>query len=112
MQFPSSSPQNPISSSTNSSPSNNVLFLPSNTSKMSFIIPNNNNNTNNTNSSQQPMVSSANILSSTLNSGMATSVNLNGTNSSPSNPLNQTSQQRVSIPPRTTSHSSQIPQED
>ncbi|CAF1919877.1 unnamed protein product [Rotaria magnacalcarata] len=80
MHFSSSSTasplsQNQISNTTNSN--NNVLFVPSNTSKMSFIIPNNNNNNN---SSQQQIVSSSNILSATSNSGMTTSINLNGIN--------------------------------
>ncbi|CAF1386837.1 unnamed protein product [Rotaria sordida] len=55
MHFPSSSTtssslsQNQISNITNS---NNVLFLPSNTSKMSFIIPNNTNTNNTINNSK------------------------------------------------------------
>jgi hypothetical protein len=89
--YPSS--QGQISNQTNSP--NNVLLLPSNTSKMSFIIPNTNTNTN---PSQQPIVSSTNILSS--NTGMTNpSINLNGTTSISSG---QTPQQRLSIPQRST----------
>jgi hypothetical protein len=114
MHFPpSTSSQNP----TNSSASNNVSLLPSNTSKMSFIIPNN--------SSQQPIVSSANILSS----GMTTPININGTNSSPTISISsgQISQQRLQFAQRptitlpdqqrtttttTTSQSQQIPPDE
>ncbi|CAF3475014.1 unnamed protein product [Rotaria sp. Silwood1] len=132
MHFPSPSAaspsQNQISNTTNS---NNVLFLPSNTSKMSFIIPNNNTNNSINNSSQQTNVSSSNILSSTPQTGMTTSINLNGintqTNLTPniSIPSGQTTQQRLAFPQRTTSatasssslsipslQSQQIPQEE
>jgi len=106
----SSSSQGQLSNSTN--PSNNVLFLPPNTQKMSFIIPSNNN----TNSSPQQIVSPSNILSSTSNTGMTTSpINLNGitSNSNVSISSVQTNQQRLSFPQRsTTSQSQQIPQDE
>ncbi|CAF2613568.1 unnamed protein product [Rotaria sp. Silwood2] len=130
MHFPSSSTAsspspNQISNPTNS---NNVLFLSSNTPKMSFIIPNNNNNNTINNSSQQPIVSSTNILSSTPTTGMTTSINLNGINTQ-TNPTSTistssgqtTTQQRLTLPQRTPSISSsslsslqsqQIPQEE
>jgi transcription initiation factor TFIID subunit 5 len=110
----SSSSQGQTSNSTNSS--NNVLFLPSNTPKVSFIIPSNNN----TNSSPQQIVSPSNILSSTSNSGMTTSpINLNGITSTSNVSISsgQISQQRLSFPQQrstttTTSQSQQIPQEE
>lgn len=70
MHFSSSS--NIPSSQNSTTNSNNILLVPSNSSKMSFIIPNSNS------SQQQPIVSSSNILSSTSNTGMTPSINLNG----------------------------------
>jgi transcription initiation factor TFIID subunit 5 len=105
MQY--SSPTTSSSSSSSSSQgqlSNNVLLLPSNTSKMSFIIP-----SNTTNVGQQQNVSSANILSSASNSGMTTPpITLNGTTSTANS--GQISQQRLLLSQR--SQSQPISQEE
>jgi transcription initiation factor TFIID subunit 5 len=90
----------PTSSSTQGQLSNNVLLLPSNTSKMSFIIP-----SNTTNSS-----SSTNILSSASNSGMTTPpITLNGATSTQNS--GQTLQQRLLLSSQR-SQSQPIPQEE
>ena len=103
MQYPS-----PISSSPQGQLSNNVLLVPSNTSKMSFIIP-----SNTTNSTTQPNISAANLLSSTSHSGMTTPpITTNGVTSTPNLSLSsgQTPQQRLLLSQR--SQSQQIPPEE
>ena len=92
MQFSS---QGQIPNSSN----NNVLVVPTNTSKMSFIIPNT--NPNSSQQQQQP----TNILSSTPNSGITSpSINLNG--------ITTNSQQRLSFPQQQRTSNQQIPQDE
>ena len=139
MHFPSSTPsssssssslttQNSIFNTSNySSTSNNILFVPSNSSKMSFIMPNTNtttptsvniHNNNMIHSSQHNIVSPSNILPSASTSGTATSINLNGINTQPNSHSNvtlstgQSIQQRLPLQRTTLSQSQQISQEE